>query len=1487
MEVAKQGLRLLSKALNVAPIPDAFKPAMTAIPDIALQIVEIVDAVKGNVEDAEALAVYIANVTDATMRPFESKPQAELYRSPDTKKRLEVFQGVLEKIKEEMITLMSRRLGSRVLSYESDASTLATMKRSVNDAINQLQMETVVAVGHDVDIMRQDQSRMYEDQRQMNQDHRTAIREQEGYNRMAAQQQAQQQLFIVRQQDMSHQERLLGNGDSGVTKRHPCLAGTREHILTKIKAWVDDASSSSKRSYLLLGQAGTGKSAIASSIANREMASQRLGAVFHFTRDEQARNKGAILVLARQLASWGGHRLRSKIASAIESVVQEGLDIGQMAPENQFQRLIQGPLETLDSTAPGLVIIMDALDECDDTYAITILRLFGKLLSKLPDHLKLFITSRSEPHLQQCYNSDPLKSQLEVHSMADEKMERVEQDIAMYFKERLPDMVRRWVAEPSGWPGEERRRALVRKTQGLFICATTVAGMLADPNFRDPEAQLEGILSSNNIRLDDIYAQILQRACPASSDNDLLELFRNVLGALVVARVPLNIHTLASLLSPDGPPYQGFAYRIRATVLSYLQAVLVVPDVETAEAARDAHPIRFIHTSFVDYLTDKSRCDPRFLLDLSKQHEQLAIGCLRRMRDLRRNMCDLDPALVNSEVDDLAKRIQDNISPGLQYACAQMSAHVSYTPVESAEVRDLVEELAAERLLNWLEGLSLMGRVPEMVGMASLIESWLKASLHLLTISPPPSPDTIRFSQPTNNPRAPAVVPGPTAPEKRSKVKRFFGRLGVLSHMSSQSAIGSTESEEPTVEIFHDLQRFIMAFMDSIVTSSLHIYSSALALMPSETELSRRYGHLAEGSLKVVRGRTEGWSQTLWATSKHSDQISCVAVSPDGTTVISGSDDSTLRLWDAKTGAAIGKPMEGHALQITCMAVSPDSTTIVSGSLDNTLRLWDAKTGEVIGKAMIGHTWWVQCVAVSPNSATIVSGSDDNTLRLWDAKTGEAIGRALKGHTKWVRCVAVSPDGTTIISGSGDHTLRLWDIRTGAPIGKTMQGHTNWVNCVAVTPDSATIVSGSDDGTLCLWNAKTGEAIGKVMKGHTKSVTCIEVTPNGKTIISGSADNTLCLWHAKTGAIIKKVMIPWVTCVAVSPDNTTIISGSLDNTLCLWHAKTGAAIGKAMEGHTGPVCCVVVSPDSTMIVSGSGDSTLRSWDARTRGVTRKAVEGHARPVTCVTVSPDSKTIISGSLDNTLCLWNANTGAVIWKAQAWQVTCLVVSPDSTTVVSGSSNNTLRLWDAKTGVAIGKAMEGHTKSVTCVTVSPNGKTIVSGSDDCTLHLWDAKTSAAIGRVMTGHTGPVSCVAVSPDGTTIISGSNDNTLQLWDAMTRTNVRKTTIGPGVAGLVAFLDDGKHLVSISKDTAETYIWDYTSLKRLSDEEVWQAGPSLKMPNHLLKLDKDGWVRDPRGKRMLWLPVDLRGEVVGRGNIIAVANQKVLVFDVSINVSSV
>ena len=201
--------------------------------------------------------------------------------------------------------------------------------------------------------------------------------------------------------------------------------------------------------------------------------------------------------------------------------------------------------------------------------------------------------------------------------------------------------------------------------------------------------------------------------------------------------------------------------------------------------------------------------------------------------------------------------------------------------------------------------------------------------------------------------------------------------------------------------------------------------------------------------------------------------------------------------------------LEGHWGNAYSVAFSPDGSTLASGSDDNTIRLWNAVTGE--HKATLeGHWGNAYSVAFSPDGSTLASGSDDNTIRLWYAVTGERKA-TLEGHWDYVRSVAFSPDGSTLASGSDDNTIRLWNAVTGEHKA-TLEGHWGNAYSVAFSPDGSTLASGSDDNTIRLWNAVTGEHKA-TLEGHWGNAYSVAFSPDGSTLASGSSDNTIRLWE--------------------------------------------------------------------------------------------------------------------------------------------------------------------------------------------------------------------------------------------------------------------------------------------------------------------------------------------------------------------------------------
>ena len=284
----------------------------------------------------------------------------------------------------------------------------------------------------------------------------------------------------------------------------------------------------------------------------------------------------------------------------------------------------------------------------------------------------------------------------------------------------------------------------------------------------------------------------------------------------------------------------------------------------------------------------------------------------------------------------------------------------------------------------------------------------------------------------------------------------------------------------------------------------------------------------------------------------HTSTVFGVAITPDGRTVVSGSGDKTLKVWDMETGKCRAT-LIGHTSTVFGVAITPDGRTVVSGSDDKTLKVWDLATGKCRA-TLEGHASYVLGVAITSDGRTVVSGSDDKTLKVWDMETGKC--RAtLEGHSGALLGVAISPDGRTVVSGSGDKTLKVWDMGTGK-CRVTLEGHASYVWGVAITPDGRTVVSGSLDKTLKVWDMGTGKCRA-TLEGHASYVLGVAITPDGRTVVSGSG-NCLKVWDMETGkcraTLEGDASVVWG--VAISPDGWTVVSGSLDRTLNVWDLPT-------------------------------------------------------------------------------------------------------------------------------------------------------------------------------------------------------------------------------------------------------------------------------------------------------------------------------------------
>ncbi|MEO0767961.1 MAG: NB-ARC domain-containing protein [Cyanobacteria bacterium J06649_4] len=548
----------------------------------------------------------------------------------------------------------------------------------------------------------------------------------------------------------------------------------------------------------------------------------------------------------------------------------------------------------------------------------------------------------------------------------------------------------------------------------------------------------------------------------------------------------------------------------------------------------------------------------------------------------------------------------------------------------------------------------------------------------------------------------------------------------------------------------------------------------------------------------------------------HQNWVCSVAFSPDGTQLVSGSADRTIRLWDVTTGECL-QTLEGHQNWVMAVAFSPDGTQLVSGSADRTVRLWDVSTGEC-QHILSGHNHGIWSVAFAPNGNYVASGSADRTVRLWDVNTGEC-SKTLTEHQHGVWSVAFSPDGTQLVSGGADQTIRLWKVPSGKCL-HTLKGHSNWIWRVVFSPDGTQLASGSADQTVRLWDVKTQQCL-RVLTGHSNWVWSVAFSSRGDYLTSGSEDRTLRLWDLESGQCLKSLQGSgnWVWALAFSPDGEQLASGQGDRTLQLWdmdqqtsntskllsrvqspiwsvafspsgqHLASGHEAGDVylwqlnkqqsdkgashhrFSGHAKSVWSVAFSPSNDpsnqLLASGSADQTIKLWDISNK-TCKKTLTGHQHWVSSVAFHPKKNLLASGSYDRTIKLWDLDTYDCIstWKGHGSGLWCIAFSPKGDFLVSSSMDQTLMLWDTKKGTCK-QIFSGHENWVISVAISPDGQWIASGSADRTVRLWNAKTGDIV-HTLTAHKNSVWSVDFSPDGKTLASGSDDKTIRLWSVKT-----------------------------------------------------------------------------------------------------------------------
>ncbi|EJF58666.1 WD40 repeat-like protein, partial [Dichomitus squalens LYAD-421 SS1] len=1104
--------------------------------------------------------------------------------------------------------------------------------------------------------------------------------------------------------DSSKIDNLTHVRGAGLDSGRACLEGTRVKTLGALRDWINNPNPDAPRVLFLLGGAGTGKSSIAHSIGVHLEARRRLGAFFSFNRTFQAERppKYVFSTIAHDLANWDP-TFRHALADVLHD---HGALVGSVDITKQWKRLIAEPLKKVGLVGP-VVVVIDAFDESSSA-STPERRLLLKLLtegsSELPSNFRILITSRPEHDVMRVVGRSEDGHRHINHISLDDSKEEATSDIERYLHHELAsdDTLSEEALDDADF------RLLVTKAEGLFQWAATacrvVLGSPAGLTLQERlNLRLGAVLGGGAFSLDDLYRSILEQHFQLD-EPVLSERFRSVMAQILCASSPLSMDSLDELrrLATGGK-------RDEVTlVVQYMGPLLSGVSSRTS-------PIRPLHTSFRDFLTDKARSREWFV-DLSAGHSTMALCCFRIMNErLSFNICHLDTSYVlNREIPDLESRLITFVSQSLSYASCSWKDHLAAT--HPPDLQQDVIRFLREKLLFWFELLSLLkcvNRAAPSLEALKGYENTASDSLRELLR------DAISF------------------------IRRFAGVI-------AQAAPHVYISALPFSPTLSKVRTNYLPHFPSLphVDGIRDRWPQDQAVLSRHTNIVGSVAYSLDGRY-IVSGSADG-TVRVWdaETGEVIHELSCddwvcgVAFSPDGRHIAAALNDWTVRIWDSTTGEAVCEPLQGHQWGVLCVAYSPDGRRIVSGDGFGHICIRSVDTLGIINQLFCGDSG-VACIAFSPSSGHIASGLDDRTVRVWDAVEGKAVGKPFKGHTSRVNSVLFSLDGLQIVSGSSDSTIRIWDFGTQQTIRTISHPLLDGVLSLSLSPDGKRIVSGCGNGGILIWDLETYGIGGGPLVGHSSTVCAVSFSPDGRHIVSGSSDATIRIWSAEEGASVESTRdasfsypskykparildLRFGPLLAYSPDGRRIVSGSDDGVIEMWDADTGNSIGVALKGQSSKdIVCVRFSPDGRRLIVVSASKTPRVWDSTTLQPLGKRLRGHRDWVRDAHYSPDGRRIVSCSGDRTIRIWDAETYECLVGPLCGhenKVDSVAWSPDGTRIASGSWDGTVRVWDAETGQAVGEPFRGREGWIRCVSWSMDGRYLMSSTDGGTIRFWD---------------------------------------------------------------------------------------------------------------------------------------------------------------------
>ncbi|KAJ3494094.1 hypothetical protein NLG97_g4300 [Lecanicillium saksenae] len=1162
-----------------------------------------------------------------------------------------------------------------------------------------------------------------------------------------------------------------------------CLPNTRVELLRQISDWVRTPGTETQPIFWLNGMAGTGKSTISRSVANSFSDAGILGASFFFKKGEADRQ--GIAKLFTTLAADLVTRKPYTVPGIKEALESDGSVATKNARE-QFDKLLFKPLSTTTAKDDPVLIVVDALDECErDEDVKLLIHLFSKYKNMENTAIKLFVTSRPDLPIRLGFRS--IQGSYESFVLHEIPEPVVKSDISVYLQHELSSIRSQYdsLLETDqrlgkDWPGQADFEKLLDMSIPLFIAAATICRFISETRFGTPNVQLQRVLERQGddlSQLSQVYRPVLENLIAGIAPRQqqrILDEFRNIVGPIAILATPLSVSTLSKLLDISKDVIIGR--------LALLHSVLSVPSsIET--------PVRLLHLSFRDFLIDDDELNAPFRVHERETHEILVNHCLRVLDALKQDICALDkPGIPRSEIP--IERINTCLPLDVQYACLYLPYHLERsqkTIVDGGQIYEFLKR----HFLNWMEALSLLDRAWEIIALVQTLQSGLDP-LHSTEVATFLE-DALRFVQ-TN---VAVIDEWPLqlyssllmfAPEE-SRVKTIF--RDQISHVAA--VLQADQSWGQCVQVLEE---------DALYAPSNISFSHDSTLVASNSWTGMvciwrvATGECVEGfRIPYNVGDTDAAGGSPAAAFSH-----------DLGFILSARGNGDVELWQTNSGQLL-RVFDRQQAEVISVTFSKDSTLVAVVYAGGFVCVWEVEQDSYVRKTP--HPGFGS-VKLSPDFRVAVGVLDDLSVQILDIETGDCVDLL---HTTPKNCsemhldqpsLAFSSDSRLVLA-TIDESIFLWSTTTRELV-KLFEGQTS-ILTATLSQDSKVVCSASYDA-LCLWSVDTGQRLHtlRARDGHIES---LAISPDLKLIASGQTVS-LRLWNFDLTAI-----------------EETIHNETEPGTDSIDRSTDGSSIDNGIEADIGDVApSSRISPNGTL-VAVEKISTLDIWSLDTRkrllgiDVLRSGRQDYA-------FSKDSSLIVMFDMNyrehsGLASMWHIGTGVCCWSFQVQvekvgQVLGAEFSPDAAVFGLVSEYGTrrkpaLHSSPSFSSSSLSLPTSGNTAcrkgSQESLGSFLRGRSFLNGPIDprkyCSMiQIWNAKNGEYLKTL--DYDGTIISLSFSDDCKSVAAGTREGTIELWDVDSGSRTRSIKDHVGKVTQAIFLPEAR--VASFSDDLTIRIWN-------------------------------------------------------------------------------